>query len=627
MARKMKDSRVPWIGEVPENWKIERNKNMFACSKSIIGENWEHAQLLSLTTKGIREKDLNELSGKVPDSFETYQVVKSDDVVMCLFDLDCSAVFSGLSKYNGMISPAYKVLNCKKDILPYYADFWFSFIFDGRKFKPYSKNLRYTLNYNEFAALPALIPPITEQQRIVDFLDNRCSNIDRVLGEIRVSIEEYKKLKQAIITQAVTKGIRGDRPMKNSGIEWVKEIPVEWDIIPSKYVFSNSDERKRPDDELLTASQKHGIISQQKYMEKEDTRIVLANKGIEDWKHVEPYDFIISLRSFQGGLEMSEISGCITWHYIVLKAKMPLHSFYFKWLFKSELYIKALQRTCNFIRDGQDLRYSNFTQVPLFIPPMAEQIDIANYLGEKCAEIDALIERKSRLLSELEAYKKSLIYEYVTGKKGVPQAHSEAMITFVDARALLMCRIIELLKPKGRIHLMKALFSVDCQLDLNMETQYVRQKHGPYDERIEEYEEVLIQKGWVSIKRGSSVEYILTETFETYREAYQTYYGNVDAEIQRICEFLRPMKTSQAERVATLLAVWNDFIINGITPTDKQIVQEVRGNWTPNKANSPESTWMDTLTKMRAYQIQPSGYGKHTAHMGESRRGVDNGAN
>ena len=117
---------------------------------------------------------------------------------------------------------------------------------------------------------------------------------------------------------------------------------------------------------------------------------------------------------------MSEITGCITWHYIVLRACRPIVNKYFKWLFKSDVYIKALQRTCYFIRDGQDLRYSNFVQVPLYEPPLGEQQEIADYLDQKCAEIDALIVKKIALLEELKSYKKSLIYEYVTGKKEVP---------------------------------------------------------------------------------------------------------------------------------------------------------------------------------------------------------------
>ena len=172
-------------------------------------------------------------------------------------------------------------------------------------------------------------------------------------------------------------------------------------------------------DEQLTSSQKYGIISQKDYMEREQSRVVIATQGIENWKHVEPNDFIISLRSFQGGLEKSDISGCITWHYIVLRPKKNVYPEYFKWLLKSSKYINALQSTCNFIRDGQDLRFSNFVQVPLFIIPMKEQKEIAEYLNLKIPQIDMLISEKQSLIEDLESYKKSLIYEVVTGKRKV----------------------------------------------------------------------------------------------------------------------------------------------------------------------------------------------------------------
>lgn len=421
MAREMKDSGIAWLGDIPFKWELQRNKNCFDCSKDIVGEKSVETQLLSLTTKGIKEKRAEDSAGKVPESYDTYQIVAPEDIVMCLFDLDVSAVFSGFSPFWGMISPAYKVLKCRKErIMPKFADYWFSFIFDGRKFKHYSKNLRYTLNYDEFAVLPIVLPDIDEQQRITAFLDTECERIDAVIEQTRASIEEYKKLKQSVITQAVTKGIRPNRPMKDSDLGWVDSIPNDWIIIPSKYLFMNSDSRRKENDEQMTASQQYGIITQSEYMRLTGSKVVFANKGLEDWKHVDPFDFVISLRSFQGGLEMSETTGCITWHYIVLKPRRPIYSYYYKWLFKTGLYIKALQRTCNYIRDGQDLRYSNFEQVPLFMPSIEEQKEIADYLDEKCAMMNTLIEQKTRLLDELETYKKSLIYEYVTGKKEVP---------------------------------------------------------------------------------------------------------------------------------------------------------------------------------------------------------------
>ena len=138
-TRQMKDSGVEWIGEIPAHWEILRNKNASSYTKSIVGNESSKTQLLSLTTKGIREKDISDTAGKVPESYDTYQYVEVNDMVMCLFDLDCSAVFSGISSYNGMISPAYKVLKSKEKIVPKFADYWFKYVSDDRKFKQYSK--------------------------------------------------------------------------------------------------------------------------------------------------------------------------------------------------------------------------------------------------------------------------------------------------------------------------------------------------------------------------------------------------------------------------------------------------------------------------------------------------------
>ncbi len=257
------------------------------------------------------------------------------------------------------------------------------------------------------------------QNSIADFLEKKCEQLNSTVNEIHHQIETLEQYKRSVITEVVTKGLDPDVEMRDSGYSWCPFIPKHWHKIPSKYLFRNSDIRKYPDDVQLTASQKYGIISQIEYMERENAKIVLANQGIDNWKHVEPNDFIISLRSFQGGLELSEVRGCITWHYIVLKATKPIIHRYYKWLFKSFTYIKALQGTCNFIRDGQDLRYSNFVQVPIFQPPLEEQQQIAEYLDSKITEIDSIIANKEKQIETIEEYKKSLIFEYVTGKKEV----------------------------------------------------------------------------------------------------------------------------------------------------------------------------------------------------------------
>lgn len=199
--REMKDSGVEWIGEIPSTWNVYRNKNAFECSKELVGEKSSETQLLSLTTKGIKLKDIDNAEGKLPESFNTYQYVKANELVMCLFDLDCSAVFSGISPYAGMISPAYRVLTCTDRMLPKYADYWFQYISHGRKFNHYAKNIRYTLSYEEFSALPMLFPNMDEQKRIAYYLDSKCSKIDAIIEKQQAIIEKLKEYKLSMINE------------------------------------------------------------------------------------------------------------------------------------------------------------------------------------------------------------------------------------------------------------------------------------------------------------------------------------------------------------------------------------------------------------------------------------------
>ena len=267
--------------------------------------------------------------------------------------------------------------------------------------------------------IPVVLPSLEAQRRIANYLDEKCAQIDRAIEAAEGSIEEYKAYKESIVSRAVTKGLEKHAEMKGSGVEWLGNVPKSWKILPSKRVFFESKEKRHSTDERLTPSQNYGVVSQLEYMRMTGSKIVLADKGLDDWKHVEPNDFIISLRSFQGGLEMSRVIGCVTWHYIVIRARKPICFDYFRFAFKSTRYIDALRSTCQYLRDGQDLRFSNFIQVPLPIPPIEEQRRIADYLDERCAEIDRAIAAKRAIIADLKAYKQSLIYEVVTGKREV----------------------------------------------------------------------------------------------------------------------------------------------------------------------------------------------------------------
>lgn len=417
MEKGFKDSKISWVGSIPERWSVQRNKNAFTCSKELIGDLSSSTQLLSLTTKGIRPIKEGDTSGKVPESYDTYQIVKKNDLVMCLFDLDCSAVFAGISNYKGMISPAYKVLSCKKSIIPQYANYWFAYIFDGRKFMHYSKNIRYSLTYDEFSALKIVVPPLIEQQHIVNYLDKMCGDIDLLIELQEQMIEKLKAYKQSVISEAVTKGLNPNVSIKQSGVDWVKSLPAHWNVITPKALFSLRKEKAKNGERQLTASQQYGVIYQDEYMRLTGSKIVTVMKDFDILKHVESGDFVISMRSFQGGLEYSENTGSISSAYVMLIPNPKfVYSKFYRWLFKSSFYINALQSTSNMVRDGQAMRYSNFVQVPLYVVPLSEQEEIASYLDEKCADIDRLIGLKQKKIEKLKDYKKSIIYEAVTGK-------------------------------------------------------------------------------------------------------------------------------------------------------------------------------------------------------------------
>lgn len=260
-------------------------------------------------------------------------------------------------------------------------------------------------------------PSLTAQQQIVHFLDRKCTAIDTAIEKTKQSIEKLEEYKKAVITKAVTKGIDPNARMKDSGVEWCPQIPEHWSVVNPKALFSQRTERILPGDKQLTASQEHGIIYQDEYTKATGSRVVAVIRDFSILKHVEPNDFVISMRSFQGGLEYSEKRGCISSAYVMLipNTKYVYPPFY-RWFFKSSKYINALQSTSNFVRDGQAMRYSHFIQIPLFVIPLTEQKQIANYLESKVNAIMALIQKKQMAIAKWEEYKKSLIYYAVTGK-------------------------------------------------------------------------------------------------------------------------------------------------------------------------------------------------------------------
>lgn len=415
MTREMKYSGVEWIGDIPSEWKVEKNKHCFEFTKNIVGEEFENYKLLSLTKKGIVIKDENNSFGKVPDSYETYQSVKQGQLVLCLFDLDCSAVFSGLSNYDGMISPAYKIYNCKECIDKKYAEYWFDYCFDGRKYMIYSKSLRYVVNADDFGTIEIVLPPLSEQKKIADFLDGKVSEIDKIIAETKSSIENYKEYKQSVITEAVTKGLDKNVPMKDSRIEYISEIPFHWEMEKGKHILSLLSRPVKEDDEIITCF-RDGEVTLRKKRREEGFTFSLKEIG---YQGIEIGDLVVhGMDGFAGAIGISVARGkaspvlnVLDTNYNKRYIMYYLRSLAFNNIF-SALATGIRVRSC-------DLRWNKLADLMYIIPPINEQEKIANYIDEKCIQIDKIISEKEELILDLEEYKRSLIYEYVTGKRTV----------------------------------------------------------------------------------------------------------------------------------------------------------------------------------------------------------------
>lgn len=419
----MKDSGISFIGMIPSDWNVTRNKNVFSCTKELVGTASSETQLLSLTTKGIKEKDIKNPEGKLPESFDTYQFVKKNDMVMCLFDLDVSAVFSGLSPYDGMVSPAYRVLHCKNNIIPKFADYWFRYISDGRKFNHYAKNIRYTLNYEDFSTLPIVQPPIDRQCRIADYLDDKCSKIDAIIEKQQTVIEKLKAYKLSIITEAVTNGLNPDVEMKDSGVEWIGEIPSNWKITSISRlatVVRGASPRPAGDPLYFNGSDVPWITVAE--VTKDDGKYItstseyLTSAGAEKSRMVEGGTLLLSNSGATLGVpKVTLIDGCINDGSLAFY-NLKIDQIFLLYVLKSRTY-ELRKEMSGYGQPNLNTDIVKAIKIPL--PPQEKQEDIVKYLDQKCPAIDKVIADRQVIIEKLGQYKKSLIYEVVTGKKEI----------------------------------------------------------------------------------------------------------------------------------------------------------------------------------------------------------------
>lgn len=404
-----------WFDAVPDSWRALKMRGVFSERNTKVSD--KDYPALSVGKMGVVPQ--LDTAVKTDNGDNRKLICKGDFAINSRSDRKGS---SGISQYDGSASLIITVLKPHRSLNGRFYHYLLRSYYFAEEFYRNGHGLvsdLWTTKWDEMRNIYIPVPPREEQNQIVRYLDWQVSKINKLIHGYQRQIKLLEERRQTVIDRAVTKGVRQGRQMHSIQANWMGDIPADWKMIPSKRLFLESKERKHPDDKPATASQKYGIILQEDYMKSENKRIVIATQGLDDWKHVEPDNFVISLRSFQGGIERSEIFGCVTWHYIVLLPQKYVVPRYFKWLLKSKSYIKALQGTSEFIRDGQDLRYSNFVKVDLPLIPASEQEEIADYIEQEAAKIDRAIPVLEKEIELLKEYCTRLISDVVTGQMDV----------------------------------------------------------------------------------------------------------------------------------------------------------------------------------------------------------------
>ena len=424
--REMKDSGISWVGEIPKEWQTLKSKFIFK-QRNTRGNNI-CIRLLSPTQKyGVIPQDnYEELTGmnavKLNDNtnYALLKTIHKGDYCISLRSFQGGFEYS---EYEGVVSPAYQVFYPIITI----ADGYYKYLFKERGFidimNSYTMSLRDGKNiaFDDFGDTFIPVPPLAEQQRIAEFLDRECGKIDGLKADIQAQIDTLEQYKRSVITEAVTHGLNPSAPRKDSKV-WYGQIPSEWKELKGKYVFKQRNDRgNNVCLQLLSPTQKYGVIPQDKYEELTGMNAVKLNDSTNYalLKTIHKGDYCISLRSFQGGFEYSEYEGVVSPAYQVFYPIITIADGYYKYLFKEKCFIDVMNSYTMSLRDGKNIAFDDFGDTFIPVPPLGEQQEIADYLDNKCAEIERIIADKKSQIETLDGYKKSLIYEYVTGKKEV----------------------------------------------------------------------------------------------------------------------------------------------------------------------------------------------------------------
>lgn len=415
--REMKDSGISWVGEIPKEWSVNRAKYCFVNTKEIVGCRSDRYERLALTMNGVIKRSKDDSNGLQPEKFETYQILRPDELVFKLIDLqNVSTSRVGLSPYLGLVSPAYIILKSNKRVLPAFAEKYFLMLWKNQIFNALGDaGVRSNLNSKDLLELSIPFPPLDEQQRIAEFLDRACGKIDGLKADIQAQIDTLEQYKRSVITEAVTHGLNPSAPMKDSGIPWVGQFPTHWTKKKGKYILRYMSKPVKQDDGVITCFRDGEVTLRSN---RREDGFTMADKEI-GYQGVDVGDLVVhGMDGFAGAIGISDSRGKASPVLNVLNTKQ--NKKYIMYYLRSMAYGEVFTALSTGIRVRScDLRWNKLAELLYPLPPIDEQNNIVNYIDEQIARTNEIIADKKSQIETLDGYKKSLIYEYVTGKKEV----------------------------------------------------------------------------------------------------------------------------------------------------------------------------------------------------------------
>lgn len=432
VCTEVKDSGIDWIGYIPESWNV---RTLYQLVTQVKNKNSElqEKNLLSLSYGKIKRKDIDSPEGLLPASFDGYNIIEAGDIVLRLTDLqnDHTSLRVGLATERGIITSAYTTLRPIKARHAKYI-YYLLHAFDLKKgFYGMGSGVRQGLNYDEVKELRVVLPSDTEQDAITAYLDDQCEQIDYMINEAKTSIEEYKAWRASIIYEAVTKGLNSNAEMIYSGVRWIGNIPKDWKVIKTKYIICGNDGGIWGDEPQNDGNDKIVIRSTEQTI---DGKWSIVDPALRDlskinykYYRIEPNDLLMTKSSGSsqhiGKTTLADDyfkhNECYFSNFIQRIRVTGIDVRYVWYLFNSVIVREQFVYLQNSTSGIGNINSSNIENVFIPLPPETEQKKIVSFLDERCRAIDEIINEKQALISDLESYKRSLIYEMVTGKRKV----------------------------------------------------------------------------------------------------------------------------------------------------------------------------------------------------------------